>query len=303
MATTVEQPMWLTVRGARTRVGLAWLAWLAVAGGGTMLAVGTLGPAGVVLAVLAAGWFAARLMPVPLECLRRYHLDDEELVAMGPGPYVRRLAWTRVETMTQQDRSLRFAGPGAAIHLPLATVMEAGAWPALLARAVPALATEMWERLDEGDEVRLVPSSDPTLRAVLWWACLPAAVACVAGAGAVGAAVAVGATLGERTVALVRARARAVRLVRTGVRLRRRAAAFLVPWMEAEIVRARCGLLVAAAGGPSGMVTSALPNFWAVVPVIELRAQLGAYTPASVHFRVRVADGELAVIGEVEPAA
>jgi hypothetical protein len=39
-----------------------------------------------------------------------------------------------------------------------------------------------------------------------------------------------------------------------------------------------------------------------VAPVIETKAQLGEYS-ARVSFRVRVAGGTLAVVGEIEPAA
>jgi hypothetical protein len=66
---------------------------------------------------------------------------------------------------------------------------------------------------------------------------------------------------------------------------------------------ARCGLLVGMADGPCGKVLTGLPNFWAAAPVIEMKAQLGPHAPATVHFRVRMQPGGVAVVGEVEPTA
>jgi hypothetical protein len=50
-------------------------------------------------------------------------------------------------------------------------------------------------------------------------------------------------------------------------------------------------------------VRTTLPNYCAAAPVIELRAQLGTSQHAHVSFRARIAEGRLAVVGEVEPAA
>ena len=114
MSTTVEPALWLTVPGARPRVALGWLAWLGVAVCGAPPVVATLGPAGAAIALLAVGWVLARSLPAPLECLRHYHLDDTEVTAMGPGAKVRRLAWDRVETVTQRGRALGLAEIGRA---------------------------------------------------------------------------------------------------------------------------------------------------------------------------------------------
>jgi DNA-binding transcriptional LysR family regulator len=108
--------------------------------------------------------------------------------------------------------------------------------------------------------------------------------------------------LAERVVAFFCRRAGAVTLDRAGLTLRRRGRQVLVPWDQAEVVRAPQGLFVAVPGGACGLVASRLPNFWAAAPVIETRARLGPHS-APVHFRVRVAGGALAVVGEIEPAA
>jgi len=63
------------------------------------------------------------------------------------------------------------------------------------------------------------------------------------------------------------------------------------------------GLVVGAVDGTSGRITKLLPNFWVAAPVIEMKARLGPHSGALVHFRVRVAEGGLSVVGEVEPSA
>ena len=119
MSTNVEQALWLTVPGARSRVALGWLAWLGLAVLGAPHVVAMLGPAGAAIALLAVGWLLARSLPAPLECLRHYHLDDSEVTAMGPGAKVRRLAWVRVETVTQPGWDcLKFPDPGVRRRCP-----------------------------------------------------------------------------------------------------------------------------------------------------------------------------------------
>jgi hypothetical protein len=63
------------------------------------------------------------------------------------------------------------------------------------------------------------------------------------------------------------------------------------------------GLLVGPTEGECGLVATSLPNFWAAAPVIETKTRLGPGPGATVHFRVRLAEGRLAVVGEVEPVA
>src|SRR5207253_1674421 len=161
MSTTVEPALWLTVPGARPRVALGWLAWLGVAVCGAPPVVATLGPAGAAIALLAVGWALARSLPAPLECLRHYHLDDTEVTAMGPGAKVRRLAWDRVETVTQRGRTLGLAGDGMRVAVPFRTVAKTTLWSAALARVVPELATDVWEglALRGGRRGRVIPWS------------------------------------------------------------------------------------------------------------------------------------------------
>src|SRR6476661_1480680 len=77
--------LWLTLPGASPVVGVAWVVWVTGAAVAASLLVALLGPAGAVLAVLVPGWLVARRLPPPTECLRRYHLDDAEVTAFGPG--------------------------------------------------------------------------------------------------------------------------------------------------------------------------------------------------------------------------
>src|SRR5438094_4140561 len=188
MSTTVEPALWLTVPGARPRVALGWLAWLGVAVCGAPPVVATLGPAGAAIALLAVGWVLARSLPAPLECLRHYHLDDTEVTAMGPGAKVRRLAWDRVETVTQRGGVLGLAGDGIRVAVPFRRLAETSLWSAALARVVPELATDVWDRLEDGEEVRLAPVLDPAWTTLTWWAWAPTAVA----SGAIGRAGALG---------------------------------------------------------------------------------------------------------------
>ena len=76
----------------------------------------------------------------------------------------------------------------------------------------------------------------------------------------------------------------------------------VVPWSDAEVRHAEGGLQVGARGGACMLVPTRITNFWAAVPVIETKAQLGPYS-ATVRFRVRQGDRGLALVGEVEPAA
>jgi hypothetical protein len=296
-----ERPLWLTMAGATVAVPLGWCAWMAgvlLAGPGLAEQVG---PAGGVIVVLAAGWLLARHAAAPLDWLRHYHLDDDEVTAIGPGRVVRRLPWARVERLVQERAALRLEGDGMRFGLPLARVLRSGAWGMVLMRVVPALAEHMWTRLEEGEEVRLAGAVEPRAGALAWWAWLPALAACAPGGGSLATGLLLAA--GERLVALVRAHAASVSLHHTGVALRAGLRRLFVTWSHADVMRAPRGLLVGAADGEPGLVAARLPNFWAAAPVIETKAQLGPTWDATVHFRVRVAEGRLAVVGEIEPTA
>jgi len=298
-----ERALWLTLRGARATVPLAWLAWVAAAAVGAALASDALGPAGTVIAVLAIGWLLARRAAEPLEWLRRYHLDDAEVTALGPGGWVRRLPWDAVERLTQERHVLRLEGRGLRLGVPLREALRTGAWGAALARVAPAVAAELWALLDDGEEVRLVPRSDPSARILAWWAYAPAAACCALGAGSAGAALALALAVGERAVAWLRARAGTVTLHRRGMTLRTGLRVLVVPWARAEVSCAPYGLYVGLAEDGWGRIATSLPNFWAVAAVAEMKALLAPPAGADVRFRVRVAEGRLAVVGEVEPVA
>jgi hypothetical protein len=301
--TNVGKVLWMTVPGASRMLGLAWLAWMGVAFLAAPWAAARFGPAGTVVFVLAAGIVFAVGAPAPWAGLHRYHLDDAEVVAMGPGRHVLRLPWTSVERLTQDRQTLRLDGGGARVRLPLVPLLRDDALAAVLARVVPDLAAEMWSRLEDGEAIRLVPPPNPSMRLLAWWAWAPALLACVATGNVIAVVLTATLAAAERLIALVRARSQAVTLHRLGLTIRPRLRRLVIPWTRAEIMAARSGLLVGAPEGPCGRVLTALPNFWAAAPVIEMRAQLGPHAPATVHFRVRVQGGGVAVVGEVEPSA
>jgi len=290
----VERPLWLTVPGASAAVLLAWVVWLILAALAPALLAASLGPAGAMLAVVTLGWWLARRAPEPGEALRRYHLDEAEVIAMGPGRAVRRLPWSEVVTLTETRHALVLDGRGTRLRLPLAAAVRS----ALLDRVAAGLAAELWALLDEGETVRLGPATDPLPRALAWWVYAPALAAGLAGAGSAGLAVALVVALVERGVAGFRRRASSVTLDRGGVRVGR----VVVPWSDAEVRRTEGGLLIGARGGACVLVPTRVANFWAAMPVIETKAQLGPY-PATVRFRVRRGDRGLALVGEVEPTA
>jgi hypothetical protein len=295
-----HRALWLTLRGASGAVPILWLAWCAALTFVAPTFVDPLGPAGVAVLGLAGGWAFARWLPVPVEWLRRYHLDDQEVTAMGPGRRVRRLPWAIVSGITQDRRALRLEGDDVAIRLPLRGLVAAGAWGVVLARVVPQLAEEMWSLLEEGEQVRLAPAVEPSTRALAWWAWVPLAAAFVAAPGMTGPKVALGLAVAERLVAFLRTRIRAVALHRAGAAVRSRLWRLVVAWPRLEVERTPNGLLLGVQGRPYALVASGLPNFWAAAPVIEMKAHLGARAGATVHFRVRLAEDGPAVVGEVE---
>lgn len=290
--------LWLTLPGASPAVAIAWIAWIGASALGAPLLTPLLGPAGAVLAVLVAGWLTARRAPAPTACFRRYHLDDAEVTALGPGRIVHRLPWSSILTLTEERGTLVLAGSRLRLSLP----RDAEGWSALLTRVVAGLAAEMWALVEEGEAVRLEARAEPGSMALLCWAWLPALVVCAAGAGEAGLVLALGFVLAERGVARLRSGAGAVALGPAGVTVRTRGRRVVVPWAEVDVVRAPQGLFIAAPGGSCGLVSRGLPNFSAAAAVIETKARLGPCS-ATVHFRVRVADGEIAIVGEVEPMA
>jgi len=294
-----ETPLWQTISGASRSLAGWWVAWLAGVALFAAPVTWLIGPAGTVLIVLAAGWWLARTHPTPVECFRRYHLDDAEVVVMGPGRYVRRLAWTCVDAVVQERRTLTLIGPSMQVRLPLLPLVAAEAWAASLVRVVPSLAADMWTRVEDGN-VRLSPSSAPPAIGLVFWAWLPVAVACLAGAGLMGLVAAVLLAGLERGVAWGRAQVHAVTLSRAGVEATVGRRTVVVPWADALVRPSADGLIVSSEGGPTILVSTAVPNFWAIAPVVELRAQLGGECPLEVHFRVRVDGSGLEVVGEID---
>jgi hypothetical protein len=300
LTTRDDGRLWLTVRGAPALLPLAWLVWVALATLGGAWLPARVGSAGMVLLVLAAGRVLARRVPSPIDAFRRYHLDDAELTVIGPGRRVRRLAWSAVTTLTQEPCALALEAEGRSVRLPLATLVDAGAWGLVLARVVPGLADEMWALLEEGQQLRLAPRAEPALRALGWWAYAPALAACAAGAGSAGFVMAATLVLLERAIALALARTRTVALHRAGAGFRIRLWRLLVAWTSVAVLRAPGGLVLAVHGRTCNLAACGLPNFWAAAPVIEMKAHLGPRTRASVHFRVHLAEDGPAIVGEVE---
>jgi len=303
MSTTVERSLWLTVPGARAWLALGWLVWL---GAALLIAprVGAmLGPGGAAIAFLAVGWALARALPPPIECFRRYHLDDEEVTAIGPGAKVRRLAWDRVETVTQRGGALAIAGDGIRVSVPFRRLPETTLWSAALARVVPELATDVWDRLEDGEEVRLAPALEPASTALTWWAWGPTAVAAVAIGGWSALGIAALLAIAERVVVFALAHARRVRLDRAGIAIRDGRRGRVIPWSRVQVARVAHGIRVAEPDGVATVIRPGLRNFWIALPVIELRATLAPHCPSRVTFRARCADGGLAVVGEVDTVA
>jgi hypothetical protein len=272
---------------------------LAVVAVSSPLVTWLLGPAGTMLVVLGAGWWFARTLPGPVECLRRYHLDDVEVVVMGPGRYVRRLAWTAIDAVVQERRTLTLVGGGTRVRLPLLRLVAAEVWGAALVRVVPSLAADLWTRVEDGS-VKLAPASAPPASSLAWWAWLPAALACVVSAGTSGLVAAVVLAALERAAAWLRAQTRAVTLLRAGVESTVGRRTVVVPWADALVRPTPEGLVVSSDAGHTILVSTQVPNFWAIAPVVELRAQLGGDCPAEVHFRVRIDGGGLEVVGEID---
>lgn len=298
-ARAFEAPLWQTISGAPRSLATAWVAWLGAVAILAAPVTWLLGPAGAVLVVLGAGWWMARTLPTPLEAFRQYHLDDAEVVVMGPGRLVRCLPWSAVDVVVQERRTLTLVGPDMRVRLPLLRLVAAEAWAAALVRVVPSLAADLWTRVEDGS-IKLAPSSAPPTSSLGAWAWGPAGVACVAGAGVNGLVVAVVLAALERGVAWLRTQMHAVTLSRAGVESTVGRRTVVVPWADAMVRPSPEGLVVSGDAGPTILVSTAVPNFWAIAPVVELRAQLGGECPAEVHFRVRVDGSGLEVVGEID---
>jgi hypothetical protein len=298
-ASTAPAPLWVTLRGAQGRLLALWLGWTLAAIAVATAVGGVFGPGGLVVGILTGGWWLARRRSSPLDWMRRYHLDDTEVIALGPWRRVHRITWAQVERVTQERHALVLAGGGRRVALPLRPLLETAAWGPVLARVVPTLAAEIWERLEAG-AVRLVPHADPPAASLLWWAYVPAALACAVTRDPAAFVVAVGLAVGERIGASVIGRARACVLQPAGIDVRGRRGRIFVPWAHALVTPATDGLGVSVPGNDPGFVPTAATSFWAAAAVIELRAQLGPNYAADVSFRVRFENGGIAVVGEVE---
>jgi len=296
---SATMPLWVCLRGASSRMVAQWLAWTAAMVGFAVLVDGAFGPAGAVVGILTVGWCLARRRSTPLDWTRRFHLDDVEVIAMGPWRRIQRITWAQVEHVTQERHALVLSGVGRTVALPLGPLLETSAWGPVLARVVPTLAAEIWERLD-GGTVRLVPHADPPTASLLWWAYVPATLAVLVTGSPAALMLALGLAVGERLGAWVVGRARACVLQPAGIDVRGPHGRVFVPWAHALVTPAIDGLGVSVPGHDAGFVPTAAPSFWAAAAVIELRAQLGPNYAADVHFRVRFENGGIAVVGEVE---
>jgi hypothetical protein len=292
----------MDVRGGPA-VGLAvWGVWVVLALLGTAVALPTVGPAGAVLGVSCLGWLLARAYGLPVEVLRRFHLDDDELIVWGLGQPVHRLPWSTVTTVTQTPQHLILTAPSVECVLPLAQLYRSDAWFAVLRRVVPQVAAELWARLEDS-VIELSPDPEPSTRALLWWVYGPVLVGAMVATGLDGLAVALAVAIAERALMLLRTRRQTVTLHPAGVMLGYRRASDFASWSLAEAVPVVGGLRLMVGGRHAGLIPSTAPNFWAAAAVIQLRAKLRDEKPPHVYFRLRYANGGLAVVGEIEAAS
>ncbi|MFN8544995.1 MAG: hypothetical protein U0807_12445 [Candidatus Binatia bacterium] len=297
MAEPSDRFLWRTLRGASPWLAVGWLAWLALAAAGALLATPLIGPAGPVVVTLAAGWLLARRLPSPGACVHRFHLDDAEVTVLGPSRLVRRMGWGEIDTVTQEQETLSLGGPGLVAELPVGPVATPELWFHVLQRLVPPLAEELWEQLESG-VIRLAPVPDPSTRSLAWWAYAPALAACGA-AGLPGMVLLAAIGVAERLVVYGIRERRTVTIHPGGLAFREGRGLF-VPWARATVTPQAAGLRVGLDDRVSGFVSSRIPNFWAVAAVVQLRAQIGPECPSRVHFRLRLANGGLAVVGEFD---
>src|SRR5436190_13372053 len=119
-ASDATMPLWVSLRGAPTRAVAQWLAWTAITILLATTAGGAVGTAGMVVGILTGGWWLARRRSTPLDWTRRFHLDDVEVIALGPWRRIQRMTWAQVEHVTQERHALVLSGAGRVVALPLA---------------------------------------------------------------------------------------------------------------------------------------------------------------------------------------
>jgi hypothetical protein len=292
--------LWLTLAAAPRSVLCAWLGWTLASALAAWLVAGAVGPAGLATAIAVAGACLARRLPSPDECAHRHHVDDFEAMRIGPGRVVQRLEWCEVVRCAQTRRALVLSGGGRRISLPLAALVEGGAWGPVLARVVPGRAEALWHALESGAVV-LRPQVEPALPSVLAWEVLPMLGAALACGSPALALVGAGLIALERLVVHVRRRLRTVVLQPGGLVVPGSHGRFFASWDCLTLEPSLDGLLVRTARG-SGVVPADVDDFWAAAAVIELHAQIGFSQPDLVRFRVHLDGAEIAVVGEVDAA-
>jgi hypothetical protein len=298
--TSPASTLWLTLPAPSRAVLAGWIVWTLVAAVGGQALAAAVGPLGVAMATVVVGLWLAHRLPGPLDCLCRHHLDDVEVIRLGPGRAIARLEWSEVTSCGQGRHALLLAGAGRRLSVPLPALVARAGWGAVLARVVPGRAEALWQALD-GGTVRLVPAVDPTMGRIAAW-CWAPALGMTLGTGEPLVGVVALALAGlERAVVHVRRRLRTVVLQPGGLVLAGSHGRFFAPWDGLMVEPAPHGLTVRSPRG-TGFVPADLDDFWAAAAVIELHAQLGFRQPDLVRFRVHVDGTEIAVVGEVDAA-
>jgi hypothetical protein len=291
-------PLWISLRGASRLVAAGWLAWLVAAALLAWVAAPLAGATGVVVGLLVCGWLLARTMPSPLESFRAYHIDDDEVIAMGPWRHVERFAWDDTRACTQTRHGLVLDGAVGRVVLPLSALLASGGWTRTLVRVVPARAHAMWRALERG-VVALTPPPDPPTLAVAWWAWGPAVLGATVLGDAASLLFGLGLVAAERLLTHGRCRWRQVILQPSGMVVPGAGRRVFAAWDAVHVEPTEVGLEVQAIRG-DGTVSADVPDFWAAVAVIELHARLGFLQPAAVAFHATLDDEGVAVVGEVE---
>jgi hypothetical protein len=291
-------PLWILLRGAPRLVAAGWLAWVVAAAVLAWFAAPLAGAAGVVVGLLTCGWLLACVLPSPLESFRAYHIDDGEVIAMGPWRHVDRLAWEDMQACTQTRGGLVLDGSVARIVLPLRGLVASGGWTQTLVRVVPARAHAMWRALERG-AVALTPPPDPPTLGVAWWAWGPAVLGGTVLGDAASLIFGIGLAAAERLLVHGRCRWRQVILQPGGMVVPGDGRRLFAAWDAVRVEPTALGLQVQAIRG-GGTVPADVPDFWAAVAVIELHARLGFLQPEAVAFSATLADDGVAVVGEIE---
>src|SRR5262245_34182359 len=117
--TSPASTLWLTLPAPSRTVLAGWIVWMAAAAAAGLAPAVAVGPLGIAMAVVVTGLWLARRLPGPLECLCRHHLDDAEILRLGPGRSVARLEWNEVTSCGQGRHALLLAGGGRRMRLPL----------------------------------------------------------------------------------------------------------------------------------------------------------------------------------------